>query len=91
MRAASELRTARGVACRTRALGSLVHGSARAGGDASGRELREEVSLREGIFTLLDFHQDGYGSIRAVDREHIVFTEPFVLFNFGGADTSLSP
>ena len=29
-------------------------------------------------------------AIRTVDREHIVFTEPFVLFNFGQTDTSLS-
>ena len=29
-------------------------------------------------------------AIRSVDREHIVFSEPFVLFNFGQADTSLS-
>ena len=29
-------------------------------------------------------------AIRSVDREHFVFTEPFVLFNFGSTDTSLS-
>jgi Cellulase (glycosyl hydrolase family 5). len=29
-------------------------------------------------------------AIRTVDREHIVFTEPFVLFNFGQIDTSLA-
>jgi endoglycosylceramidase len=29
-------------------------------------------------------------AIRSVDDEHFVFTEPFVLFNFGGADTSVS-
>ncbi len=29
-------------------------------------------------------------AIRSVDREHFVFTEPFVLFNFGGADTSIA-
>ena len=29
-------------------------------------------------------------AIRGVDREHFVFTEPFVLFNFGSADTSLT-
>lgn len=29
-------------------------------------------------------------AIAEVDREHLVFTEPFVLFNFGLADTSVS-
>lgn len=29
-------------------------------------------------------------AIRAVDTEHVVFNEPFVLFNFGLGDTSLS-
>ena len=38
----------------------------------------------------LPFAQRMTAAIRTVDREHIVFTEPFVLFNFGGADTSLS-
>src|SRR6476620_9530856 len=28
-------------------------------------------------------------AVRSVDRRHPVFVEPFVLFNFGGADTSL--
>ena len=36
------------------------------------------------------FAQRMTAAIRAVDHEHIVFTEPFVLFNFGGTDTSLS-
>ena len=36
------------------------------------------------------FAQRMTAAIRAVDREHIVFTEPFVLFNVGSADTSLS-
>jgi endoglycosylceramidase len=29
-------------------------------------------------------------AIRSVDRDHFVFSEPFTLFNFGQADTSLS-
>ena len=28
-------------------------------------------------------------AVRAVDRRHPVFVEPFVLFNFGAADTTL--
>ncbi len=36
------------------------------------------------------FAQRMTAAIRTVDREHIVFTEPFVLFNFGSADTSFS-
>jgi endoglycosylceramidase len=29
-------------------------------------------------------------AIRSVDREHLVFSEPWVLFNFGQSDTSIS-
>lgn len=36
------------------------------------------------------FAQRMTSAIRSADREHFVFTEPFVLFNFGSADTSLS-
>ncbi|MEP6626077.1 MAG: cellulase family glycosylhydrolase, partial [Acidimicrobiia bacterium] len=36
------------------------------------------------------FAQRMTNAIRSVDREHFVFTEPFVLFNFGGADTSVA-
>jgi len=36
------------------------------------------------------FAQRMTAAIRSVDQEHLVFTEPFVLFNFGSADTSVS-
>ncbi len=36
------------------------------------------------------FAQRMSAAINSVDREHMVFTEPFVLFNFGLADTSVS-
>lgn len=39
---------------------------------------------------IVPFAQRMSAAIRSVDRDHIVFTEPFVLFNFGGADTSIS-
>ncbi|MGZ4676466.1 MAG: cellulase family glycosylhydrolase [Acidimicrobiia bacterium] len=36
------------------------------------------------------FAQRMTAAIRSVDHDHIVFTEPFVLFNFGQTDTSIS-
>jgi endoglycosylceramidase len=39
---------------------------------------------------LVPFGQRMTAAIRAVDRDHIVFSEPFTLFNFGNADTSLA-
>ena len=39
---------------------------------------------------LAPFSQRMTDAIRSVDRERFVFTEPFVLFNFGASDTSLS-
>ncbi len=39
---------------------------------------------------IVPFAQRMTTAIRSVDRDHFVFTEPFVLFNFGSADTSLS-
>jgi endoglycosylceramidase len=39
---------------------------------------------------LVPFGERMTEAIRAVDREHFVFSEPFVLFNFGQADTSIS-
>ncbi len=39
---------------------------------------------------LVPFGNRMTAAIRSVDREHMVFSEPFVLFNFGQADTSLS-
>lgn len=39
---------------------------------------------------LVPFGERMTDAIRTVDREHLVFSEPFVLFNFGQADTSLS-
>ena len=38
---------------------------------------------------LVPFHKRMTAAVRAVDRRHPLFVEPFVLFNFGGADTSL--
>jgi endoglycosylceramidase len=38
---------------------------------------------------LVPFGERMTAAIRAVDAEHIVFSEPFVLFNFGMTDTSL--
>ncbi len=38
---------------------------------------------------LVPFHERMTAAVRAVDRRHPVFVEPFVLFNFGSADTSL--
>ncbi|MDQ1448115.1 MAG: endoglycosylceramidase [Actinomycetota bacterium] len=39
--------------------------------------------------SLAPFYARMTAAVRAVDRRHPVFVEPFVLFNFGGADTSL--
>lgn len=39
---------------------------------------------------LVPFGQRMAAAIRSVDRQHFVFSEPFTLFNFGQADTSLS-
>jgi endoglycosylceramidase len=39
---------------------------------------------------LVPFNQRMTAAIRTVDRKHFVFSEPFTLFNFGQADTSLS-
>jgi endoglycosylceramidase len=39
---------------------------------------------------LAPFAERMTAAIRSVDTEHFVFTEPFVLFNFGQSDTSLS-
>jgi endoglycosylceramidase len=39
---------------------------------------------------LVPFGERMAAAIRSVDPVHIVFSEPFVLFNFGQADTSLS-
>jgi len=39
---------------------------------------------------LVPFGERMTGAIRSVDPSHIVFSEPFVLFNFGQSDTSLS-
>jgi endoglycosylceramidase len=39
---------------------------------------------------LVPFGQRMAQAIRSVDRKHFVFSEPFTLFNFGLADTSLS-
>jgi endoglycosylceramidase len=39
---------------------------------------------------LVPFGERMTEAIRSVDAEHFVFSEPFVLFNFGQADTSLS-
>jgi endoglycosylceramidase len=36
---------------------------------------------------LIPFEQRMTSAIRAVDQEHLVFSEPFVLFNFGQTDT----
>jgi endoglycosylceramidase len=38
---------------------------------------------------LVPFHERMTAAVRAVDRRHPVFVEPFVLFNFGAADTTL--
>ncbi len=38
---------------------------------------------------LVPFYARMTAAVRAVDRRHPVFVEPFVLFNFGSADTSL--
>ena len=38
---------------------------------------------------LAPFYARMTAAVRAVDRRHPVFVEPFVLFNFGSADTSL--
>ena len=38
---------------------------------------------------LAPFYARMTAAVRAVDPRHPVFVEPFVLFNFGGADTSL--
>ncbi|MDQ6698297.1 MAG: cellulase family glycosylhydrolase, partial [Actinomycetota bacterium] len=38
---------------------------------------------------LTPFYRRMTAAVRTVDRHHPVFVEPFVLFNFGGADTSL--
>ncbi len=38
---------------------------------------------------LAPFHARMLAAIREVDRRHLLFVEPFVLFNFGGSDTSL--
>ncbi len=40
---------------------------------------------------LLPFEQRMTRAIRAVDREHLVFSEPFTLFNFGKAGTVVPP
>jgi endoglycosylceramidase len=39
---------------------------------------------------LVPFGERMAAAIRSVDRDHFVFSEPFTLFNFGLADTSLS-
>jgi endoglycosylceramidase len=39
---------------------------------------------------LVPFGERMVAAIRPVDPRHVVFSEPFVLFNFGQADTSLS-
>ncbi len=39
--------------------------------------------------SLAPFYARMTAAVRAVDPHHPVFVEPFVLFNFGGADTSL--
>lgn len=38
---------------------------------------------------LVPFYERMTAAVRSVDRHHPVFVEPFVLFNFGAADTSL--
>jgi endoglycosylceramidase len=38
---------------------------------------------------LVPFYERMTAAVRSVDRRHPVFVEPFVFFNFGGADTSL--
>ena len=38
---------------------------------------------------LVPFYERMAAAVRAADRRHPLFVEPFVLFNFGGADTSL--
>ena len=38
---------------------------------------------------LAPFHARMTAAVREVDRRHPLFVEPFVLFNFGGTDTSL--
>ena len=39
---------------------------------------------------LVPFGRRMTAAIRSVDRDHFVFSEPFVLFNFGQSDTSLA-